>query len=136
LTAKRIPSLWEEFLLIISAKQVSFGGNPLYRWDVLKQQGYKWWIDRIRANLVLYDIIRIDHFRGLAGYWSVPYGEKTAIKGEWIPGPGKEVFLMQLNADWRDIPIIAEDLGVMTDDVEDLRILINLPGMENPAVCI
>ena len=104
-------------------------GNPLYRWDVLKQQGYKWWIDRIRANLVLYDIIRIDHFRGLAGYWSVPYGEKTAIKGEWIPGPGKEVF-DAIKRGLGDIPIIAEDLGVMTDDVEDLRDSYNLPGMK------
>jgi len=104
-------------------------GNPLYRWDVLKQQGFKWWIDRIKANLVLYDIIRIDHFRGFAGYWSVPYGEKTAINGKWIPGPGKAVF-EAIRRELGDIPVIAEDLGVMTDDVEDLRDSFNLPGMK------
>jgi len=104
-------------------------GNPLYRWDVLKQQGFKWWIDRIKANLVLYDIIRIDHFRGFAGYWSVPYGEKTAINGKWIPGPGKAVF-EAIQRELGDIPVIAEDLGVMTDDVEDLRDAFNLPGMK------
>jgi 4-alpha-glucanotransferase len=104
-------------------------GNPLYKWDTLKQQGYQWWIDRIRANLVLYDIIRIDHFRGFAGYWSVPYGEKTAINGKWIPGPGKELFEF-IKRDLGEIPIIAEDLGVITEDVEDLRDSFNLPGMK------
>ena len=104
-------------------------GNPLYKWDVLKQNGFKWWIDRIKANLVLYDIIRIDHFRGFAGYWSVPYGEKTAVNGKWIPGPGKEVFA-SIQRELGDIPVIAEDLGVMTDDVEELRDSFNLPGMK------
>ena len=104
-------------------------GNPLFKWDILKQQGYKWWIDRIKANLVLYDIIRIDHFRGFAGYWSVPYTEKTAIKGKWIPGPGKELF-ESIRRELGDIPIIAEDLGVITDDVEELRDSFDLPGMK------
>jgi 4-alpha-glucanotransferase len=104
-------------------------GNPLFKWDILKQQGYKWWIDRIKANLVLYDIIRIDHFRGFAGYWSVPYGEKTAINGKWIPGPGKEMFEF-IQRELGEIPIIAEDLGVITEDVEELRDSFNFPGMK------
>jgi 4-alpha-glucanotransferase len=104
-------------------------GNPLFNWDVLKKQKYHWWIDRIKANLLLFDIIRIDHFRGFAGYWSVPYGEKTAINGKWIPGPGKELFEF-IRKELGEIPIIAEDLGVMTDDVEDLRDSFSLPGMK------
>jgi 4-alpha-glucanotransferase len=104
-------------------------GNPLFNWDFLKKQGYKWWIDRIRANQVLFDIIRIDHFRGFAGYWSVPYGEKTAINGKWIPGPGKELFEV-IRKELGEVPIIAEDLGVITDDVEDLRDSFSFPGMK------
>jgi 4-alpha-glucanotransferase len=104
-------------------------GNPLYRWDVMKKDKYRWWIERIKSNLVLYDIIRIDHFRGFAAYWAVPYGEKTAINGRWIPCPGKELF-EQIRKDLGDIPIIAEDLGVITDDVVDLRDSFGLPGMK------
>jgi 4-alpha-glucanotransferase len=104
-------------------------GNPLFRWDVLKQTGYQWWIDRIRTNLYLYDIIRIDHFRGFAAYWAVPYSEKTAIKGEWVPCPGKE-FFDALAAEFGNLPIIAEDLGVITPDVEELRDGFDLPGMK------
>lgn len=104
-------------------------GNPLFRWDVLKQTGYRWWIDRIRTNLLLYDIIRIDHFRGFAGYWAVPAGEKTAVRGEWIPGPGKDFFDV-LFREFPDLPIIAEDLGVITDDVERLRDSYQIPGMK------
>jgi len=104
-------------------------GNPLYRWDALREQGYKWWIERIKANLVLYDIIRIDHFRGLAAFWAVPYGEKTAVKGEWVNCPGNELF-EAIQAELGNIPIIAEDLGVMTVDVESLRDKFGLPGMK------
>ena len=104
-------------------------GNPLYRWDALREQGYKWWIERIKANLVLYDIIRIDHFRGLAAFWAVPYGEKTAVKGEWVNCPGNELF-EAIQAELGNIPIIAEDLGVMTVDVESLRDKFRLPGMK------
>ena len=104
-------------------------GNPLYRWDVMKKTNYKWWVDRIKSNLVLYDIIRIDHFRGFAAYWAVPYGEKTAVNGKWIPCPGKELFEVIRN-EFGEIPIIAEDLGVITDDVEDLRDSFGLPGMK------
>ncbi len=104
-------------------------GNPLYRWDVLKKDHYRWWIERIRSNLVLYDIIRIDHFRGFAAYWAVPYGEKTAVNGKWIPCPGKELF-EQIRKELGELPIIAEDLGVITEDVEDLRDSFGLPGMK------
>ncbi|MEI6900844.1 MAG: 4-alpha-glucanotransferase, partial [Bacteroidota bacterium] len=104
-------------------------GNPLYDWEVLKRQDYRWWIDRIKSNLVLYDIIRIDHFRGFAAYWSVPYGEKTAINGKWVTGPGKDLF-KAIRKELGDIPVIAEDLGVITDDVEDLRDSFDLPGMK------
>lgn len=104
-------------------------GNPLFRWDVLKKTGYSWWIDRIKTNLFLYDIIRIDHFRGFAAYWAVPYGEKTAIKGEWIPCPGKD-FFQTLQSQFSQLPIIAEDLGVITPDVEELRDGFGLPGMK------
>ena len=104
-------------------------GNPLFRWDVLKETGYRWWIDRIRTSLFLYDIIRIDHFRGFAAYWAVPYNEKTAINGEWITCPGKDFFdAMQI--EFGDLPIIAEDLGVITPDVEELRDGFGLPGMK------
>ena len=104
-------------------------GNPLFRWEVLKETGYRWWIERIRTNLFLYDIIRIDHFRGFAAYWAVPYAEKTAIKGEWIPCPGKDFFDV-LRLEFGDLPIIAEDLGVITPDVEELRDGYSLPGMK------
>ena len=104
-------------------------GNPLFNWEALKQQGFKWWVDRIKSNLVLYDIIRIDHFRGFAAYWSVPYGETTAINGKWITGPGKELF-QTIRRELGITPIIAEDLGVITDDVEDLRDSFDLPGMK------
>ena len=104
-------------------------GNPLFRWDVLKDTGYQWWIERIRTNLFLYDIIRIDHFRGFAAYWAVPYNEKTAINGEWITCPGLD-FFETMKHEFVDLPIIAEDLGVITPDVEELRDAFNLPGMK------
>ncbi|MCK9220550.1 MAG: 4-alpha-glucanotransferase [Bacteroidales bacterium] len=104
-------------------------GNPLFRWDVLKGNDYRWWIERIRTNLFLYDIIRIDHFRGFSEYWAVPYGEKTAINGQWIPCQGKE-FFEALVREFGKLPIIAEDLGVITPDVEELRDKFGLPGMK------
>jgi len=104
-------------------------GNPLFRWDVLNETGYSWWIDRINTNLLLYDIIRIDHFRGFAAYWAIPYGEKTAIQGAWIPCPGKD-FFETLREQFGNLPIIAEDLGVITPDVEALRDGFDLPGMK------
>ena len=104
-------------------------GNPLYDWDAILDDGCTWWIDRIRNNLKLYDIIRIDHFRGFAAYWSVPYGDETAVNGEWIACPGKEFFQCLENS-LGDLPLIAEDLGVITADVDELRDSNGFPGMK------
>lgn len=104
-------------------------GNPLYDWDAMAKTGYGWWIGRIRRCLELVDIIRIDHFRGFESYWSVPYGEETAINGKWIPGPGKALF-DAIEKELGDIPIIAEDLGIITDGVRELRDACGLPGMK------
>lgn len=104
-------------------------GNPLYNWDVIKATGYKWWIDRVKLNCEAVDIVRIDHFRGFAGYWAVPADEKTAINGKWESGPGKDLFAAIEKA-LGTLPIIAEDLGVITPDVEDLRDSFNFPGMK------
>jgi 4-alpha-glucanotransferase len=103
-------------------------GNPLYRWEVHAMDGYAWWLERIKATLDLVDIIRIDHFRGFAGYWEVPGTAKTAEIGRWVPGPGKD-FFQSIRQSLGDLPIIAEDLGVITPDVEDMRDSFNLPGM-------
>lgn len=103
-------------------------GNPLYRWDVHARDGYAWWVERIKATLELVDVIRIDHFRGFAGYWEVPGQAKTAEFGRWVPGPGKE-FFQNIQRTLGDLPFIAEDLGVITPDVEDMRDSFNLPGM-------
>lgn len=95
---------------IIFRRQDRLWGNPLYCWDVHAQTGYAWWLDRMRATLNQVDIIRLDHFRGFAGYWEVPAGMPTAEHGEWKPGPGKD-FLSTLQSALGDLPIIAEDLG-------------------------
>lgn len=104
-------------------------GNPLYRWDLHQQSGYAWWLKRIRAVLELVDIVRIDHFRGFAAYWEVPGDAPTAETGRWVPGPGKDFFSAVRQA-LGDLPIIAEDLGVITPDVEELRDSFDLPGMK------
>jgi 4-alpha-glucanotransferase len=103
-------------------------GNPLYRWDVHAATGYTWWLERIKATLNMVDIIRIDHFRGFAGYWEVPGNAKTAEIGRWVPGPGKD-FFRSIRQSLGDLPIIAEDLGVITPDVIELRDSFDLPGM-------
>jgi len=104
-------------------------GNPLYRWDVKKAGGYHWWIERIRALLRLVDTIRIDHFRGFEAYWEIPASEPTAIKGRWVEGPGAPLF-QAIKAALGELPIIAEDLGVITPAVEKLRDDFGLPGMK------
>jgi 4-alpha-glucanotransferase len=104
-------------------------GNPLYRWDVMRASGYRWWIERIRATLSLVDYMRIDHFRGFAGYWEIPAEEETAVRGQWVPGPGPD-FLHAVRDTLGELPIIAEDLGVITADVEALRDGFHLPGMK------
>jgi 4-alpha-glucanotransferase len=104
-------------------------GNPLYRWDRLGEDGFRFWVDRLRLVLGLVDIVRIDHFRGFAGYWQIPADEETAIKGKWIPGPGMRFFeVLRRNLGDR-LPLIAEDLGVITEDVIELRDRLDLPGM-------
>jgi len=104
-------------------------GNPLYRWDDHQQTGFAWWTERIRATLRTVDIIRLDHFRGFAAYWEVPYGHPTAEHGKWTPGPGAAFFEALQNA-LGDLPIIAEDLGEITPDVIALRDQFGLPGMK------
>ncbi|MGA9069276.1 MAG: 4-alpha-glucanotransferase [Terracidiphilus sp.] len=104
-------------------------GNPLYRWDVLAAQGFDWWIDRIRRACQLYDIVRLDHFRGFEAFWAIPAEEETAVKGEWIKAPGLELF-QALEAALGPLPLVAEDLGVITPEVEALRLELGLAGMK------
>ena len=103
-------------------------GNPLYRWDVMAETGYAWWIDRFRSTLRLVDIVRLDHFRGFEAYWEIPGKEKTAIKGRWVKAPGAELF-EAVQKTLADLPIVAETLGVITPEVEALRDRFGFPGM-------
>jgi 4-alpha-glucanotransferase len=104
-------------------------GNPVYRWDVLKETGYEWWIQRIAHNLTLFDLLRVDHFRGFVGYWEVPAGEKDAVRGRWINAPAGDFFETVLGR-IPNAPIIAEDLGVITTDVKEIIHRFNFPGMK------
>jgi len=104
-------------------------GNPLYDWTRHQQTGYAWWIERIRATLSVVDVVRIDHFRGFAGYWEIPGNAATAENGRWVPGPGADLF-HAIRAALGDLPIIAEDLGEITPDVIKLRDEFGLPGMK------
>jgi 4-alpha-glucanotransferase len=105
-------------------------GNPHYRWDVLERTGYAWWIDRFRALLALVDRVRIDHFRGFVASWEVPAGATTAIRGEWVAGPGAALFDAVRSALGIDeLPFVAENLGVITPEVEALRERLGFPGM-------
>jgi 4-alpha-glucanotransferase len=103
-------------------------GNPLYRWDALARTGYAWWIERFRASLRLYDSVRLDHFRGFEAYWEIPGGETTAVNGHWVKGPGHALF-DALQAALGPLPIVAENLGVITPEVEALRESYGWPGM-------
>ena len=103
-------------------------GNPLYRWAEHAKDGYAWWVERIRRTFELVDIVRIDHFRGFAAYWEIPASEPTAVKGRWVPGPGEPLFKAITKA-LGPMPIIAEDLGVITPDVDALRKKFGFPGM-------
>ena len=103
-------------------------GNPLYRWDVMARDGYAWWIERFRATHALVDIIRLDHFRGFEKYWEVPATETTAVSGRWVTGPGAELFQAVQN-ELGSLPIIAEDLGMITPEVNALREQLGFPGM-------
>jgi 4-alpha-glucanotransferase len=104
-------------------------GNPLYKWEVHRASGFAWWLQRMQATLQLVDILRIDHFRGLAGYWEIPYGKPTAEVGRWVKGPGAD-FFNAIQAKMGSLPILAEDLGVITPDVVRLREMFDLPGMK------
>ena len=103
-------------------------GNPLYRWSEHEKEGYAWWIQRISKSIALVDIVRIDHFRGFAGYWEIPAAELTAINGRWMPGPGEKLF-NAIQSKLGTLPIIAEDLGIVTPDVVALLEKFNFPGM-------
>jgi 4-alpha-glucanotransferase len=103
-------------------------GNPLYRWDVLAESGFGWWVERIRRACQLYDVVRLDHFRGFEAYWSIPAEEETAINGEWVKAPGAELFAA-LEAELGPLPLVAEDLGLITAEVDALRLSLGLPGM-------
>jgi 4-alpha-glucanotransferase len=106
-------------------------GNPLYRWDVMKERGYAWWIDRVKAALATVDVVRMDHFRGFEAYWEIPATEKNAIRGRWVKGPGADLFhALRFAFSVHHLPIIAEDLGVITPEVVALRDQFELPGMK------
>jgi len=104
-------------------------GNPLYDWEAMARDGYRWWIDRMRACLAQTDLVRIDHFRGFEAYWEVPADEETAIHGRWVDGP-RDAFFAALRAELGGLPIVAEDLGIITEEVELLRDRVGLPGMK------
>jgi 4-alpha-glucanotransferase len=103
-------------------------GNPLYRWDVLEGRNFDWWVDRIRRTRALYDIIRLDHFRGFEAFWAIPAADETAVHGEWVKAPGAALFTT-LREKLGELPLIAEDLGVITREVDALRNEFGLPGM-------
>jgi 4-alpha-glucanotransferase len=103
-------------------------GNPLYNWEHMRADGFRWWIKRVHATLETVDIVRIDHFRGFAACWEIPGADKTAERGRWVEAPGRELFTA-INEALGKLPIIAEDLGVITPDVEALRDGFNFPGM-------
>lgn len=104
-------------------------GNPVYNWKKLQESGFQWWIERIKGMLEYVDVVRIDHFRGFEAYWAVPQGEKTAMNGKWIEAPGEEFFEI-LQQELSELPVVAEDLGVITPEVEALRDKFNFPGMK------
>lgn len=104
-------------------------GNPLYRWDALQETKFAWWINRVKTNLRFADIVRLDHFRGFAEYWEIPATEQTAIHGRWMPGPGEALFTA-IKKELGNLPLIAEDLGFITEDVHELRRAIDVPGMK------
>ena len=104
-------------------------GNPIYNWELMKNEGFDWWIKRVRAAFRMYDILRIDHFRGFAGYYNVPYGEATARNGKWDSAPGIELFRTIKEA-FPKSKIIAEDLGFITPDVRELLTDTDFPGMK------
>lgn len=104
-------------------------GNPCYRWDVMRERGFRWWIDRFRRTLAQTDIVRVDHFRGFAAGWQILADEPVATHGRWVPGPGVD-FFERIAAELGSLPIIVEDLGLITEDVIALREQLGYPGMK------
>lgn len=104
-------------------------GNPLFDWEAHEREGFEWWSRRLRRTLEMTDVTRIDHFRGFAACWEIPADEPTAINGRWVPAPGRALFEALARELGSDLPIIAEDLGIITDDVVELREAFNLPTM-------
>ncbi len=104
-------------------------GNPIYDWEYMDKQDYSWWIKRVRESLKLYDVVRIDHFRGFESYWKIPYGEETAINGEWVKGPGMKLFDAIKDA-LGEVNVIAEDLGFLTNEVKEFLEESGFPGMK------
>jgi 4-alpha-glucanotransferase len=104
-------------------------GNPLYDWPALQRRGYRWWVERVRRNIDLFDAVRIDHFRGFVAYWAIPEEHETARYGEWRRGPGAAPFRAMQAEFGRELPLVAEDLGVITPPVRRLRDALGLPGM-------
>jgi 4-alpha-glucanotransferase len=104
-------------------------GNPLYRWDRISQLDYRWWLDRFRTQLALFDILRLDHFRGFEKYWEIPATAETAVDGHWVEGPGVALF-ERLQQDFGELPLVAEDLGIITPEVDALRLGLGFPGMK------
>ncbi len=109
-------------------------GNPVYDWDAHKQTGFAWWVERLGRTFALYDFVRLDHFRGFAGYWEIPAEEETAEKGEWVDAPGQALFKALLGH-FPVLPLLAEDLGVITPDVRELRDGFGFPGMKILQFC-
>ena len=103
-------------------------GNPIYRWDLLENSGYSWWIDRFRTSLEQFDLVRLDHFRGYEAYWAVPARSSNATGGRWVKGPGAQ-FFRALQDELGELPVVAENLGVITPEVESIRKQFGFPGM-------
>jgi 4-alpha-glucanotransferase len=103
-------------------------GNPVFDWEAMRRDGYRWWIERLRRTFQLVDLTRIDHFRGFAAFWAIPKGAADARAGDWLPGPGAALF-HAAEQELGDLPVIAEDLGLITPDVEELRDELGFPGM-------
>lgn len=106
-----------------------YWGNPQYRWEQLEADGFSWWIERLHTQLELFDLVRIDHFRGFEAFWEIPAEAETAIEGHWVKAPGKAL-LETLQAAFHHLPLVAEDLGIITEEVDELRQAFDLPGMK------
>ena len=104
-------------------------GNPLYRWDAIKAADYAWWVERFRTQLAMFDMVRLDHFRGFEKYWEIPASAATAVDGRWVEGPGAELF-ERLQQVFGELPLVAEDLGIITPEVDALRLQFGFPGMK------